>query len=118
MDIPLVGFSQLELYQVVPWIHFKTQNMCEPPWCMELALIHQDKEVQYLAAMFTWFHHWWASRGTWPGLPSEELNLSQEMKEEIDQYFTRTLGYNVMMIGEMQALKMLVAFQCLTKAGP
>ena len=30
-DIPLVGFSQPELYQVVPWICFEAQNMCESP---------------------------------------------------------------------------------------
>ena len=45
LDIPLVGFSQLELYQVVPWICFEAQNMCKPPWCTELALIQQDEEV-------------------------------------------------------------------------
>ena len=44
-DIPLVGFSQPELHQVVPWICFEAQNMCEPPWHTELALIHQDKEA-------------------------------------------------------------------------
>ena len=27
----LVGFSQLEMYHVVPWICFEAQNMCEPP---------------------------------------------------------------------------------------
>ena len=32
LDIPLVGLNQLELHQVVPWIHFKAQNMCKPPW--------------------------------------------------------------------------------------
>ena len=57
-DIPLVRFSQPELYQVIPWIHFEAQNMCKPPWHMELALILQDKVVQYVAAMFMWFHHW------------------------------------------------------------
>ena len=81
-DIPLVRFSEPELYQVVPWFFFKAQNMCEPPWHKELALIHQDEEVQYLTAMFTWFCHWQALRGMWPQLPSRELNLSQEMKEE------------------------------------
>ena len=45
LDIPLVGFSQPELHQVVAWIHFEAQNMCEPPWYMEFALICQDKVV-------------------------------------------------------------------------
>ena len=44
-DIPLVGFSQLVLYQVMLWIHFEAQNMCEPPWHTELALIWQDEVV-------------------------------------------------------------------------
>ena len=38
-DVPLVRFSQPELYQVVPWIHFEAQNMCKPPWRTKLALI-------------------------------------------------------------------------------
>ena len=50
-------------------------------------------------------------------MPHGELSLSQEMKE-IDWGFARALRYNVMTIGEMQALKMLVTLQCLTKAGP
>ena len=40
------------------------------------------------------------------------------MKEEIDQCFASALGYNMLTIGEMQALKMLVALQCLAKVGP
>ena len=103
---------------MVPWICFEALNMCEPPWCTELALIHQDEEVQYLAVMFTWFCHWRVLRGTWPQLPSGELNFSHEMKEEISQCFARALRYNVLAIGEMQALKMLIALQCLTEVGP
>ena len=71
-----------------------------------------------MAVMFTWFHHWQVLRGTWPQLPSRELNLSHEMKEEIDQCFTRALGYNVLAVSEMQALKMLVTLQCLAEVGP
>ena len=85
---------------------------------MEQALIHQDEEVRYLAVMLTWFCCWRVLRGTWPQLPSGELNLSQEMKEEIDRHFAKALVYNMLTIGEMQALKMLVALQCLTEAGP
>ena len=40
------------------------------------------------------------------------------MKEEINRCFASALGYNVLTIGEMQALKMLVALQCLTEVGP
>ena len=64
-----------------------------------------------------WFPHWQISNGTWPQLPNGELNLSQEMKEEIDRCFASALGYSMLMIGEMQALKMLVALQCLAKVG-
>ena len=117
-DIPLVGFSQPELYQVMPWLCFEAENMCEPPWCMALALIWWDEVVRYVAAMFTWFCHWRASRGSWPHLPQGELDLDQEMKEEINWCFARALRYNILMIGEMQALKMLITLQCLTEAGP
>ena len=65
-DVPLVRFSPPELYQVVPWIHFEAQNMCEPLWCTELALIRKDEMVRYMAAMFTWFCCWWSVRGSWP----------------------------------------------------
>ena len=51
-------------------------------------------------------------------MPNGELNLSQEMKEEINQCFASALEYSVLTIGEMQALKILVALQCLTKVGP
>ena len=84
---------------------------------MELPQICQDKEVQYLAAMFTRFRHWQISRGTWPQLPNGDLNLSQEMRE-INRPFACALGYSMLTIGEMQALKMLIALQCLTEAGP
>ena len=65
-DMPLSRFSQPELHQVIPWIRFKAQNMYEPPWCTELALIRQDEIVQYVAAMFMWFHRWRLARGSWP----------------------------------------------------
>ena len=29
-DVPLVGFSRPELHQVILWIHFEAQSMCEP----------------------------------------------------------------------------------------
>ena len=45
LDIPLVGFSQPELHQVVLWICFEAQSMCEPVWCTELTKIQQDEEV-------------------------------------------------------------------------
>ena len=74
-DVPLSRFCQLELHQVIPWICFKAQNMCEPPWCTELALIRQDKIMQYMAAMFTWFRCWQLARGSWPWLPLGEVEL-------------------------------------------
>ena len=42
-DMLLSGFRRPELHQVIPWICFEAQNMCEPPWCTELALIRQDE---------------------------------------------------------------------------
>ena len=59
-----------------------------------------------------------SSRGSWPRLPLGELSLTQEMKKEIDWHFTRALRYNMLAIGEMQALKMLIMLQCLAKVGP
>ena len=92
--------------------------MCEPPWCTELALIKQDEMVRYVAVMFMWFCCWQLARGSWPQLPLGELELGQEMKEEIDWHFAQALRYNVLAIGEMQALKMLITLQCLAEAGP
>ena len=37
------------------------------------------------------------------------------MKEEIDRHFAGALGYSMLTIGEMQALKMLVALLCLAE---
>ena len=68
-NVPLSRFCHPELHQVIPWIRFEGQNMCEPPWHTELALIRQDEIVQYVAAMFTWFHRWWLARGSWPCYP-------------------------------------------------
>ena len=51
-------------------------------------------------------------------MPHGKLTLSQEMKDEINRCFTCALGYNMLSIGEMQALKMLIALQCLAEVGP
>ena len=51
-------------------------------------------------------------RGSWPQLPNGELNLSPEMREEVNQCFPCALSYNMMSIGKMQPLKMLIALQC------
>ena len=68
-DVPLVGFTRLDLSQVFPWVKFEAQNMCEPPWRTELAQIQKDEEVRYIAAVFTWFQQWRIRSGTWPLLP-------------------------------------------------
>ena len=44
-DVPLVGFTRPDLSQVFPWVRFKAQSMCEPPWRMELVQIQKDEEV-------------------------------------------------------------------------
>ena len=31
-DVSLVGFTRPDLTPVLPWVRFKAQNMCEPPW--------------------------------------------------------------------------------------
>ena len=54
-DVPLVGFTRLDLSRVFPWVKFEAQSLCEPPWRMELAQIQKDEEVRYIAAVFTWF---------------------------------------------------------------
>ena len=51
-------------------------------------------------------------------VPLGEVELGPEMEEEIDSHFNRALRCNVMSIGEMQALKMLIALQCLAEVGP
>ena len=40
------------------------------------------------------------------------------MKEAVDLHFALVLGYNVVSIGEMQALKTLIMLQCLAEAPP
>ena len=117
-DISVVGFSRPELHQIVPWAHFKAQNMCEPLWQTELAQIQKDEEIHYITAMLTWFCHWWIRKRSWPQLSQSKFNLSQEMKEAVDLHFALALGYNVMFTGEMQTLKALSMLQCLTEAGP
>ena len=92
--------------------------MCEPSWRTDLALIMQDEIVQYVAAMFMWFRRWQLARGSWPRLPLGEVELGREMEEEIDLRLHRALRCNVMAMGEMQALKVLIALQCLAEAGP
>ena len=92
--------------------------MCESPCQTELAQIQKDEEIHYIAAMFTWFHRWWIRKGSWPQLPQSEFNLSQEMKETVDLCFALMLGYNVMSICVMLALKALIRLQCLAEAGP
>ena len=44
-DVPLVGFTRLDLSRVFPWVKFEAQNMCEPPWRMELVQIQKDEEI-------------------------------------------------------------------------
>ena len=44
-NVPLIGFTRLDLSQVFPWVKFEAQRMCEPPWRMELAQIQKDEEV-------------------------------------------------------------------------
>ena len=54
-DAPLIGNKRPDLSEVIPWIHFKAQNMMEPPWQTEIASIKQCKNIRYIAAMFVWF---------------------------------------------------------------
>ena len=54
-DVPLVGFTRLDLTRVLTWVRFTAQNMCEPPWRTELSQIQKDEEIRYITAIFTWF---------------------------------------------------------------
>ena len=54
-DVPLLGFTRLDLSQVFPWVKFEAQSMFKPPWRMELVPIQKDEEVQYIATIFSWF---------------------------------------------------------------
>ena len=84
---------------------------------MELAQIQKDEEIHYITAMFTWFCHWWIIRGYWPQVPHDKFNLSQEMREAVDQCFVCALGYNMMSIGDMQVLKTLINHTLMSHQG-
>ena len=92
--------------------------MCEPPWRTELAQIQKDEEVQYIAAIFTWFRQWRIRSRAWPLLPQNEFNLSKEMRDRVNSHPTLALAKVEMLMGEMQALKVLITLQCITEAGP
>ena len=117
-DVPLVGFTRLDLSRVFPWVKFEAQSMCEPSWRMELAQIQKDEEVRYITAVFTWFQHWKIRRGVLPLLPRSEFNLSKEMRDRVDSCLAPTLVKVEMLMGEMQALKALIILQCIAEAGP
>ena len=65
--------------------------MGEPPWGMELVQIQKDEEIQYIAAVFTWFRQWRIGRGVWPLLPQSEFNLSKEMRDRVNSRLAPTL---------------------------
>ena len=117
-DVPLVGFTRLDLSQVFPWVKFEAQNMCEPPWRTELVQIQKDEEIQYIATIFTWFQWWRIRRGVWPLLPRSEFSLSKEMRDRVNSHLVLTLVKVEMSMGEMQALKVLITLQSITEAGP
>ena len=117
-DVPLVGFTRPDLSQVFPWVKFKVQSICEPPWRMELAQIQKDEEVRYIATVFTWFQWWRIRSRAWPLLPQSEFNLSKEMRDRVDSCLTPPLAKVEMSMGEMQALKALITLQCIAEADP
>ena len=114
-DVPLVGFSRPDLSQVFPWVKFEAQSMREPPWRMELAQIQKDEQVCYISTIFSWFQRWRIRRGIWLLLPQSEFNLSKEMRDRVNSHLTLTLAKVQMLMGEMQALKVLIILQCITK---
>ena len=92
--------------------------MCEPPWRMELAQIQKDEEVRYITTVFAWFQWWRIRSGAWPLLPRSEFNLSKKMRDRVYSHLVLTLAKVEMLMGEMQALKALITFQCIAEAGP
>ena len=58
------------------------------------------------------------SKGVWPLLPWSEFNLSKEMRDRVDSHLTLTLAKVEMLMGEMQALKVLITLQCIAEVGP
>ena len=117
-DAPLVGYTRPDLSRVIPWICFKAQIMMEPPWQTELAKIKQDHDVQYIAAMFVWFQCWKIRSGTWPSLPRCGFALNPETIDTVDLCLDPTLAKMDLLLGELQALKVLTTLQCLAKIGP
>ena len=91
--------------------------MCEPPWRMELVQIQKDEVIWYIAAIFTWFQQWRMKRGVWPLLPQSEFNLSKEMRDRVNSHLVPTLVKVEMLMGEIQALKVLITLQCIVEVG-
>ena len=110
-DVPLVGFTRLDLSQVFPWVKFEAQSICDPPWRTELAQIKKDEEVRYITTVFTWFQQWRIRSGAWP-------SLNKEMRDRVDSCLVLTLAKVEMLIGEIQALKALTTLKCIAEAGP
>ena len=97
-DVPLVGFTRLDLTRVLPWVRFEAQNMCQPPWRMELSQIQKDEEIRCIDAIFTWFRWWRIRKGAWPLLPQSEFNLSKEMKDIVDSHLVLMETFDVTFI--------------------
>ena len=92
--------------------------MMEPPWQTQLAKIKQDDDIQYITAMFVWFWHWKIRNGIWPSLPRCDFAHNQETIDTVNLCLAPTLAKMDLLLGELQALKVLTMLQCLAEIGP
>ena len=91
--------------------------MMEPPSWTKLAKIKQDDDVRYVAAMFVWFQCWRTRCGSWPSLPRCDFALHQETINTVNLHLAPTLAKMDLLLGELQAVKVLTTLQCLAELG-
>ena len=66
-----------------------------------MSQLQKDEEVQYIAAIFTWFRQCRIRKGEWPQLPQSKFNLSLEMKVVVDSYLALMMAKVKLSLGEM-----------------
>ena len=68
--------------------------------------------------MFVWFQCWKVRSGLWPSLPRCDFVPNQEISDSVNLRLTPTLTKLDLSLGELQALNVLTALQCLAEMGP
>ena len=68
--------------------------------------------------MLMWFQHWRIRSGSWPSLPRCDFALDQEIIDPVNLCLAPTLAKMDLLLGELQALKVVTTLQCLAELGP